>query len=364
VQFVSMLHLVHQIARIALGSLIVLLGLCVLVTAQEPSASATSPLTAAQLDQLVAPIALYPDPVIAQILMAATYPLEVVEADRWLQGPGIATLKGEQLTAALQSQPWDPSVKSLTFFPQLLHMLDSNLHWTEQLGDAFLAQQADIMDTIQRLRQRAQSAGALASTLQQTILTEDQEMAIEPVNPDVIYVPVYNPWFVYGVWPYPDYPPLYSGTWGGSCASADYILGFGPANYPPVSFWAWGAFDWHHRLIQINHERFEHFHTGREPPERIWQHDPEHRHGVPYRDPATAARFSTPAGAARREFRGYGPQPTGIAPAAPAAPVVGGRATTIDHPPTGASVPQHPMPPAFESLSRGAQVRGEAARGS
>jgi hypothetical protein len=208
---ISFLNLV-QFVSIALGSLIVLLGLCVLATAQEPSASATSPLTAAQLDQLVAPIALYPDPVIAQIVMAATYPLEVVEADRWLQGPGIATLKGEQLTAALQSQPWDPSVKSLTFFPQLLHMMDSNLHWTEQLGDAFLAQQADIMDTIQRLRQRAQSAGALASTLQQTILTEDQEMAIEPVNPDVIYVPVYNPWCVYGVWPYPDYPPLYSGT--------------------------------------------------------------------------------------------------------------------------------------------------------
>ena len=138
-----------------------------------------SPLTAEQLDRLVAPIALYPDPLIAQILMAATYPLEVVEADRWLQIPGNAALKGDALIAALQQQHWDPSIKSLVSFPRFLHTMDANLDWTEQLGDAFLARQANVMDAVQRLRQRAQAAGSLASTPQQTVSTEDQEIAIE-----------------------------------------------------------------------------------------------------------------------------------------------------------------------------------------
>ncbi len=363
VQFAFMLKVIHQIATIALASLVALVSLCVLAAAQEPSTADTSPLTAAQLDQLVSPIALYPDPVIAQILMAATYPLEIVEADRWLQTPGNAALKGDQLEEALQQQPWDPSVKSLTSFPQLLHMLDTNLQWTEQLGDTFLAQQADIMDAIQRLRQRAQVAGNLASTPQQTVSTEDQEIAIEPVNPDSLYVPAYNPWCVYGVWPYPDYPPLYSGAWDGSCAPADYSLAFGPAIYPALPFWAWGAFDWRHRLIHIRHQQFEHFRGGHEPSGGIWQHDPAHRHGVPYRDPATTARFGGPASAARRELRGYAPQPTGIAPATPSRRAIGGGPSTINRPPGGPSIQQHVPPPAYESLGRGAQVRGEAVRG-
>jgi Protein of unknown function (DUF3300) len=147
---------------------------------QPVPATGASPLTAEQLDQLVAPIALYPDPLVAQILMAATYPLEVVEVDRWLQTPANAALKGDALTAVLQQHPWDPSIKSLAPFPQLLRVMDSNLQWTEQLGDAFLAQQADVMDAVQRLRQRAQAAGSLASTPQQTVSTEDQEITIEP----------------------------------------------------------------------------------------------------------------------------------------------------------------------------------------
>ena len=125
-----------------------------------PPAPGGPPLTAEQLDQLVAPIALYSDPLVAQIMMAATYPLEVVEADRWLQIPANTALKGDALTATLQQQTWDPSVKSLVPFPQLLHMMDSNLGWTEQLGDAFLAQQADVMDAVQRLRQRDLDSGS------------------------------------------------------------------------------------------------------------------------------------------------------------------------------------------------------------
>ncbi len=156
-----------------MAGIIAVMVLVPLTAAPQPAPAVPSgpALTAEQLDQLVAPIALYPDPLVAQIMMAATYPLEVVEADRWLQIPVNTALKGDALTAALQQQTWDPSVKSLIPFPHLLHMMDSNLGWTEQLGDAFLAQQADVMDAVQRLRQRAKAEGSLASTPQQTVST-------------------------------------------------------------------------------------------------------------------------------------------------------------------------------------------------
>jgi len=330
---------------------------------QPVPATGAAPLTAAQVDRLVAPIALYPDPLIAQILMAATYPLEVVEADRWLQIPASAALKEDALTAALQQQPWDPSIKSLVTFPQLLHMLDANLDWTEQLGDAFLAQPADVMDAVQRLRRRAQAAGSLASTPQQTVSTEDQEIVIEPANPDIFYVPAYNPWCVYGAWPDADHPPFYFGSWAGECVPADNFIAFGAGIYPPFGFWAWGRFDWRRHDIRVTHERFQQFHTGHEPPGGIWQHDPAHRHGVPYRDPGTAARFLGAASAARREPRGFVSPKTAAPAAKPQIPSLGRAPATITHPAPGLTVPQRPLPPAFESFGRGAQVRGEAARG-
>ena len=329
-----------------------------------PPAPGGPPLTAEQLDQLVAPIALYSDPLVAQIMMAATYPLEVVEADRWLQIPANTALKGDALTATLQQQTWDPSVKSLVPFPQLLHMMDSNLGWTEQLGDAFLAQQADVMDAVQRLRQRAKAAGSLASTPQQTISTQDQEIMIEPTNPEIVYIPAYNPWCAYGPWPYPDYPPFYFGTWAGNCLAADAILAFDDGIYPPFGFWAWGSFEWRRHHIRIDHDRFQRFHGEHEPPGGIWQHDPTHRHGVPYRDPATKARFLGPAAAVRRDFRGFAPAPAAVPQVRPAAPSVGhapaaaaGRRSAVP------AAPLRPVPPAFESFGHGAQIRGEATRG-
>ena len=191
----------NQAWRGAVAGFVALVSLYSLSAAQSLGAADTPPLTTAQLDRLVAPIALYPDSLIAQILMAATYPLEVVEADRWLRLPANAALKGDALTAALQQQPWDPSIKSLVAFPQVVHTMDTNLNWTEQLGDAFLAQQPDVMDAVQRLRLRAQAAGSLASTPQQAVSTENQEIMIEPVSPDIVYLPTYNPWCVYGAWP-------------------------------------------------------------------------------------------------------------------------------------------------------------------
>ncbi len=348
--------------KAVLGAIVAFIGLYSLTAMSQPTPPLTaSPLTAEQLDQLVAPIALYPDLLIAQVLMAATYPLEVVEADRWLQIPANLALKGDALAAALQQKPWDPSIKSLVSFPQLPHMMDTNLQWTEELGDAFLAQQADVTDAVQRLRKRAQAASALASTSQQTVLTEDQEIMIEPANPAIVYLPAYNPWCIYGPWPYPDYPPFYFGPWAGYCVPADNLIAFGTGFYP-FGFWAWAHFEWRHHIIRVDHDRFEHFHSGREPPSGIWQHDPAHRHGVPYRDPLTAARFLGPAGAARG-YRGFAPTPAVTPSVKPSVPSVAHGPAAISRPTPSLAAPQRPVPPAFQSFGQGSQVRGESARG-
>ena len=341
-QSLLMFSFADRVHGLAVVGVVVLMGFYGSTAAAQPApATGTSLRSAAQLDQLVAPIALYPDPLVAQILMAATYPVDVVEADRWLQNPANAALNRDALTAALQQQSWDPSVKSLVSFPQLLHMMDANLRWTEQLGDAFLAQPADVMDAVQALRQRAQAAGALASTPQLMVSTDDREIMIESANADIVYVPVYNPWCIYGAWPDPDYPPFYFGTWAGACVPADSTIAFDAGIYPLFGFWAWAAFDWRHHLIRIDRERFQRFRTSHEPPGGIWRHDPTHRRGVPYRDSITAGRFSGQANAPRRESRGFAPLPA----------------------PAGQPVPRRPLPPAFESFGNGARVRGEAARG-
>ena len=180
-----------------------------------PQTKPASPLSPARLGQMLAPIALYPDDLLADILMAATYPLDVVEAARWLQDPQNAALKGDQLFAALQQKSWDPSVKSLAPFPRILRMLDANLEWTEQLGEVYLADPAAVMDAVQRLRRRAQSAGRLVTTPQEIVRAEqeptriEESITIEAPSPEVVYVPICDPSFAYGPWPYPDYPPFF-----------------------------------------------------------------------------------------------------------------------------------------------------------
>jgi len=195
----------------------------------------------AEIDQMVAPIALYPDQLLAQVFMASTYPLEIVLAERWVSDPANANLKGDQLATALEPQTWDPSVKSLVPFPPVLKMMSDQVDWTQRLGDAFLAQRKDLMDSVQRLRRQAQAAGTLKDTEQQKIVIEQasyqpapapapavQEAAppasappvqsaappqetiiIQPTNPQTVYVPSYNPSTAYGAWPYPQYPPSY-----------------------------------------------------------------------------------------------------------------------------------------------------------
>ena len=211
---------------------------------------------AEQLDQLLAPIALYPDALLAQILMAATYPLEIVKADRWLQDPAHANLQGDQLAAALEAEAWDPSVKSLVPFPRILRMMDAELDWTEQLGNAVVAQQADVMDAIQRLRHQAAAAGTLWSNAEQQITTERQGIVIEPANPEFIYPPVYSP-AVYGPWPYPDYPPLdISPDDYGAGSPVPFGIGFGVGVAVVQPLWRWCVFDWAQRRIQLDTEKF------------------------------------------------------------------------------------------------------------
>ena len=174
-------------------------------TAQE------SKFATAQLEQIVAPIALYPDVLLSQVLMASTYPLEVVEAHRFVQAN--PKLAGDELEAALKDKDWDPSVKSMCGFPDLLARMNDNLDWLRDLGDAFLAQEPELMDAVQQMRRTAFDAGTLKTTKEQAVREEDDYIVIEPASPEVIYVPVYYPTYVYGGWGYPwwYYPRLYVG---------------------------------------------------------------------------------------------------------------------------------------------------------
>jgi uncharacterized membrane protein YgcG len=223
--------------------------------AQDAQAPSYTQQTPEQLQQLVAPIALYPDSLVAQILAASTFPEQVVEADRWVQAN--PDLKGDALGQAVDQQPWDPSVKALVAFPSVLGNMDKNLSWASSLGDAYYNQQQDVMDAVQVMRKRAEDAGNLKSTPQQTVATQDSNIDIEPADPDEVYVPAYDPWLVYGgpvvAWPgwYP-YPGIWFGgpylSWG---------LGFGIGWYGGFG-WGWGhwGFDWHNHYAMFNHGRY------------------------------------------------------------------------------------------------------------
>jgi hypothetical protein len=211
--------------------------------------------TTEQLQQLVAPIALYPDSLVAQILAASTFPEQVVEADRWVQAH--PDLKGDALGQAVDQQPWDASVKALTAFPSVLGNMDKNLSWTSSLGDAYYNQQPEVMDAVQVMRQRAQAAGNLKNTPQQTVRTQGSTVVIEPASPDVVYVPAYDPWLVYGdpILAWPGWYP-YPGIWfGGPYLS--FGFGFGIGWFGGFG-WGWGhwGFDWHNRYAMYNHERY------------------------------------------------------------------------------------------------------------
>ncbi len=264
-------------------------------------------LSPGQLSQLVAPIALYPDALVGQIMMAATYPLEVVEASRWLQDPANAGLRGDDLTNALTQQSWDPSVKSLVAYPEIIQMMDTKLDWTQSLGNAFLAQQGDVMASIQQLRQQAQQTGHLQTTPQQVVTVDQGDIAIEPANPQMVYVPDYDPAIVYGTWGYPSYPPVYFPPWPGYVLAGG--IGFGVGFAISAPFWGWDRFDWRHHSIYIDRGRYDRLSPGHPYiGGATWQHDPYHRQGVPYRNPVVRAQFDAARLAAPRpaqNVRGY-----------------------------------------------------------
>jgi hypothetical protein len=273
---------------------------------QLPPPPPAQPLNPQQLENLVAPIALYPDTLLSQIMVASTYPIEVVEAQQWLQQN--RNLKGQQLMDAARQQNWDPSIQALVAFPDVMTRLNQDIRWTTDLGNAFLAQQPDVMSAVQRLRAKAQANGKLQSTPQETVTTQTENgqsaIDIAPPEPGVVYVPVYNPEWVWGPPLFGYYPPLfYPGIGVGFSFLPGIDLGFyfgGGWGLWGGFGWGWGP-DWFGGRILLNGNFFHRYgfndyHGGLGG---VWAHDPGHRLGVPYPNRAVASRFGGSAG-----FRG------------------------------------------------------------
>jgi hypothetical protein len=384
------------------------------VTAQPSPPAAAPPggsapvFTPEQLEQVAAPIALYPDPLLAQVLMASTYPLEVVQAARFVKAN--PNLQGDQLNEKLKEQTWDDSVKSLVSFPQILDLMNEKLDWTQALGDAFLADEKGVLDAVQRLRARAQAQGNLKSTAEQTVTVEpaaapppppagapqtvvvQQQPAsvikIEPASPQVIYVPSYNPTVVYGAWPYPAYPPYYPYPPGYAFGAAALSFGVGMA----VGAAVWGNCNWGGGNVDVDVNRNSNFtrnvnrtdvaasrsarvQQGQSGNRSQWQHNPENRRGVQYRDQGTQQRYnraSNPQAAQSREAfrgraeqgrqelsRGDGGAPGGARGQGPG----GGQRAPGQGPGGGERSPGGRDAGAFQGLGSGSDVRNSSNRG-
>ena len=225
-----------------------------------------------QLDAMLAPIALYPDELLTQTLMASTYPLQVVAAARWLEEDNNKSLKGDALVKALEKANWDPSVKSLIPFPQVIGMMNENLEWTQQLGYAVATQQAAALDSIQRLRRQAQNAGTLKTTEQQRVVVKEETVVIEPAQPETVYVPVYQPAKVYGEWPYPANPPVYippPAPYYPPAYAPGYVWGAGLAFAAGAAvgggLWGWATPGWGYGNMNINAARYNNINVNRPP---------------------------------------------------------------------------------------------------
>src|SRR6266480_2897854 len=275
-----------------------------------PAAAQSEKFSSGQIEQLVSPIALYPDGIAVQILIAATYPLEVVEAARWRTKN--ASLNGDALDRALESQDWDPSVESLTHFPDVLQRMSDNLDWTKDLGDAFLGQKDEVLDTVQRMRAKAYESGALKTTKEQVVtrevVKEKEIIRVEPADPQVVYVPQYSPEAVYGAPPTtPYYPAMYAYPPGYVATASLLSFGAGMA----VGAAVWGDCDWNNgnvynnyggggggnnQNVNINKNKEKNVDRSRERTRgeggrQKWEHNPERRDGVRYRDQASAKKY-------------------------------------------------------------------------
>jgi hypothetical protein len=313
----------RRTARIAVATIGILFS-NILIPAQA-AAAADQPSGAGQLDALVAPVALYPDQLLAKVLIASTYPLEVAEADRWAEAN--KGLKGPALDQALAKQSWDESVKSLAYTPTVLKMMSDRLDWTQKLGDAFLSREKDVTDAVQRLRRKAQDHGTLKTTAQQTVTMENasdcqgeggsseqqcQVIAVEPTEPDTVYVPYYDAQSVYGDWAYPYYPPYYWPPPYGYRAAIGIAFILGAAI---GSGWWNNGIGWGNGGVYVDHRNFNNF--NRNNINNInrdnvrngqrWNHQVDHRKGVGYGDSSLRQKYGRDSGrgaAGRQDFRG------------------------------------------------------------
>ncbi len=276
-----------------LGCLCLGLAICL------PAAAQTK-LDKGQLDQLLAPVALYPDSLLSQVLMGATYPDDIAAAAQW--SAAHAGQSGDAAVKAVESESWDPSVKSLVAFPSVMDMMGRQPAWVKSVGDAFLAQPDAVMDSVQRLRAQAKQAGNLKSTPQQKVTSTDAGgktvVVIEPADPQVVYVPSYNPAVVYGAWPYPAYPPAYYPPPPGSVFATSLVAGIGFGLGVAAVDSMWGGFNWGHNDVDINVNRYNNINVN----QRInaaningnhvaWQHNPANRGNAPYADAASRQKF-------------------------------------------------------------------------
>jgi Protein of unknown function (DUF3300) len=297
--FNRMLHLLcSRVARPSLlGALAFALLGAVAVTKQS---SAEASLSQDELDALVAPIALYPDGLLSQVLMASTYPLEVVGAERFVrQNP---ELRGEALDVALEKKHWDPSVQSLAAYPRVLIMMSEKLEWTERLGNAFLEEQGRVMDTVQALRKRAEAAGNLKSTNEQTVVREKETIIIEPAQRDVVYVYDYDPAWVYGAYWYAAAAHYYDRYYG----AYSYSLSVSYTSYRlSGNHWGWARANWRDRHLSVD-GRGNRFWSdaGRSHVQRAWQHDASHRRDVDYPTSAMREQLRGPGNGALRAGEG------------------------------------------------------------
>jgi hypothetical protein len=267
-----------------------------------------------ELDQMLAPIALYPDSLLSQVLMASTYPADVADAAKWSKAH--PDQKGDAAVKAVADQPWDPSVQSLVAFPQVLATMDEKPDWVQRVGDAFLAQPEDVMNAVQKLRAAAQESGHLETTEQQKVIVEQAPQTqqtiikIEPANPQVVYVPAYNPTVVYGSWWYPSYPPVYLPPPPGYVFGRALVSGIAFGVGIGITNALWGGCNWRRGSVDINVNRYNNINVNKKlnvnQKNVNWNHNAQNRRGVPYRDTQSRERYGRQVAGAdnRKEFRG------------------------------------------------------------
>jgi hypothetical protein len=329
-----------------------------------------------QLDQLMAPIALYPDSLLSQILMGATYPDDIAAAAKW--SAAHTSESGDKAVKAVEGETWDPSVKSLVAFPSVMDLMGRQPDWVKSVGDAFLAQPDGVMDSVQRLRAQAQKAGNLKSTPQQkvTSTTTDNKtvVVIQPADPQVVYVPSYNPTVVYGAWAYPSYPPYYYPPPPGSVFATSLVAGIGFGLGVAAVDSMWGGFNWGHNDVDINVNRYNNVNVN----QRInnannnnvaWQHNPANRGNTPYADQANRQRYDNQRQAGlqnrqagqQRPGQGQGGRPPGAAPAPNSRDAARDRAAQSFEGRTGQSIPGHAEPGARRGEGAAGRGQGQGA---